>query len=97
MTSEIDDKYVPLADSRSVAEDGTVYEYNSHSQWRGMIIPITSVFVLFYVIVSALLSYAIITWLVPRRIRSRDEFHHKQPVLLIACGFIVFTLSIGVA
>ena len=97
VTSEIDDKYVPLADSRSVAEDGTVYEYNSHSQWRGMIIPITSVFVLFYVIVSALLSYAIITWLVPRRIRSRDEFHHKQPVLLIACGFIVFTLSIGVA
>ncbi|MGM9694825.1 MAG: mechanosensitive ion channel domain-containing protein [Alloprevotella sp.] len=95
--SEVSDKYLSLDNTRTVGENGKVYSHVSQSQWRGPIITITSVFILFYVLLSSFLSYAIIKWLLPRRIREERNFRLKQPVLLTACGFAIFLLSVGVA
>ncbi|MGM9803976.1 MAG: mechanosensitive ion channel domain-containing protein [Muribaculaceae bacterium] len=107
--SEIDDKYVAFDDSGAAAQPAAAnaddaqpaseqrHTHNSRSQWRGMIIPITSLFILFYVLVSTILSQVIIRWLLPRRIRETEEYRQKKPVLLLACGFIIFMITVAIA
>lgn len=95
--NEISDKYVAFEDVEGRSHNGKVHHHDSHSQWRGVVIPITSVFVLFYVVISSVLSYIVTRWLLPRRIREKDEYKKKQPILLLACGFIIFMISVGVA
>ncbi|MGN0214212.1 MAG: mechanosensitive ion channel domain-containing protein [Muribaculaceae bacterium] len=102
--SEIDDKYVAF-DDKARAEAGAddsaevkeQHAHSSRSQWRGMIIPITSVFILFYVVISTILSQVVIRWLLPRRIRETEEYRQKQPVLLLACGFLIFMITVAIA
>ena len=67
-----------------------------HSQWRGPIVTGLAFFVIFYIIVAALLSNVIVRWLVPRRFRT-DEFMKKKVCLILSAAMIIFAISIMVA
>lgn len=67
-----------------------------HSQWRGPIVISLSVFIIFYIIVAALLSNVLVRWLVPKRFRT-DEFMKKKVCLILAAAMIIFAISIMVA
>lgn len=95
--NEVSEKYVAFNSAEGKSDDGTEHHHDSRSQWRGMVIPLTSVFVLFYVIISSVVSYVITKWLLPRRIRENAEYRKKQPILLLACGFVIFMISMGIA
>ena len=66
------------------------------SQWRGPIVMGLSVFILFYIIVAALLSNVLVRWLVPKRFRT-DEFMKKKVCLILAAAMIIFAVSIMIA
>lgn len=87
------EKYKSFPDYQK-GKDGHVY--NNKSQWRGKIIPLTSFFVFIYVLISSLLSFVIIHWLLPKSIRSKENFKKKEPVLLVACGFLIFMISVSI-
>lgn len=74
--------------------DGT--ERNVYSQWRGPIVMGLSVFVLFYIIVAALLSNVLVRWLVPKRFRT-DSFMKKKVCLILFVAMFIFAVSIMVA
>lgn len=63
------------------------------SQWRGPIVIGLSTFVLFYLIVAALLSNVLIRWLVPKRFRT-EEFMKKKVCIILAVAIIFFALSV---
>lgn len=94
--NEIDDKYAAFKPTKAPTGKPD-HHHDAHSQWRGFVIPLTLFFILFYVVVATILSQVIIRWLLPRRVREKEEFRKKQPVLLLACGFIIFMISIGIA
>ena len=93
--NEIDDKYTAFGNQKSSASKPG-HNHDAKSQWRGMVLPLTLIFILFYVVVSTVLSQVIIRWLLPRRIRDNEDYRRKQPVLLLACGFIIFMISVGI-
>ena len=66
------------------------------SQWRGPIVTGLAFFIIFYIIVAALLSNVIVRWLVPRRFRT-EEFMKKKICLILAAAMIIFAISIMVA
>ena len=63
------------------------------SQWRGPIVTGLTFFVLFYVIVAALLSNVLVRFLVPKRFRT-EEFMKKKVCLILAVAMVVFALSV---
>ena len=63
------------------------------SQWRGPIVTSLTFFVLFYVIIAALLSNVIIRFLVPKKYRT-EEFMKKKVCLILAAAMILFALSV---
>ena len=67
-----------------------------YSQWRGPIVMGLAFFVLFYIIVAALLSNVLVRWLVPRRYRT-EEFMKKKVCLILAAAMIIFAITIMVA
>ena len=67
-----------------------------HSQWRGPIVTGLVIFVLFYIIVAALLSNVLVRWLVPKRFRT-EEFMKKKVCLILAAAMIIFAITIMVA
>ena len=67
-----------------------------HSQWRGPIVMGLAFFVLFYIIVAALLSNVLVRWLVPKRFRT-EEFMKKKVCLILAAAMIIFAISIMIA
>ena len=64
-----------------------------HSQWRGPIVTSLTLFVLFYVIVAALLSNVIVRFLVPKRFRT-EEFMKKKVCLILAAAMFIFAVSV---
>ena len=64
-----------------------------HSQWRGPIVTSLTFFVLFYVIVAALLSNVLVRFLVPKRFRT-EEFMKKKVCLILAVAMFFFAVSI---
>ena len=66
------------------------------SQWRGPIVMGLVVFMVFYIIVAALLSNVIVRWLVPKRFRT-EEFMKKKVCLILATAMIIFAITIMVA
>ena len=74
--------------------DGT--ERQVYSQWRGPIVIGLSVFVLFYIIVAALLSNVLVRWLVPKRFRT-ENFMKKKVCLILFVAMFIFAVSIMVA
>ncbi len=87
ISSEIKDKYSELhrAGERT----------NVKSQWRGPIIVMTSVFILFYIFISTLLSVIILRWLLPKRIRNKPSYQGKKGVIGLTCGVFLFTVFIS--
>ncbi|MGN0230253.1 MAG: mechanosensitive ion channel family protein, partial [Muribaculaceae bacterium] len=90
---EIKDKYSAFGGHKKTKQG---FIQDNSSQWRGKIIPLTSLFIFVYVFISSVLSYVIIRWLLPNKIRSRESFKKKEPVLLVACGFIIFMISVSI-
>ncbi len=66
------------------------------SQWRGPIVVGLSGFIIFYIIVAALLSNVLVRWLVPKRFRT-DEFMKKKVCLILAAAMIIFAVSVMIA
>ena len=82
-------------DTEHVKEaNGKVQEVNS--QWRGPIVTGLAFFVIFYIIIAALLSNVIVRWLVPKRFRT-EEFMKKKVCLILAAAMVIFAISIMVA
>ena len=71
-------------------------ERQVYSQWRGPIVMGLSVFVLFYIIVAALLSNVLVRWLVPRRFRT-ENFMKKKVCLILFVAMFIFAVSVMVA
>lgn len=65
------------------------------SQWRGPIVVGLTFFVLFYIILAALLSNVIVRWLVPKRYRT-EEFMKKKVCIILAAAMVIFAISIMV-
>ena len=74
--------------------DGT--ERKVYSQWRGPIVVGLSLFVLFYIIVAALLSNVLVRWIVPKRYRT-ENFMKKKVCLILFVAMFIFAVSIMVA
>ena len=71
--------------------------YRTKSQWRGPIIYMTSVFILFYIFIAGLLSFVILKWCLPKRVRNNPTYIKKRPIIALACGVALFTLFITIA
>ena len=77
---DISEKYVPL---------GT--DEKSSSEWRGPIVLGTTVFVLFYLLIAALVSNVILRFCIPKRFRT-DRFREKRGVIITAVGVLLFAI-----
>lgn len=82
MGMDFQEKYMPL-------KTGDV----QYSEWRGPAILFTSVFMVFYIIIGALLSNIILRWIVPKRFRT-ESYQHKRPALIMALGILIFIIAI---
>lgn len=79
---DVNDKYKPL---------------RKKSEWRGPVIMGISVFMLFYIALASFLSYAIMRWLLPKRLREKFVSKAKRPVFTLVIGAVLFAISIMVA
>ncbi len=87
--AEINDKYGVLH------RDGE--KGNIKSQWRGPVIVMTSVFILFYIFIATILSGIVLRWFLPKRIREKESYKSKQGVIWLTCGVFLFTVFISIA
>ena len=74
--------------------DGT--ERKIYSQWRGPIVVGLCLFVLFYIIVAALLSNVLVRWIVPKRFRT-ENFMKKKVCLILFVAMFIFAVSVMIA
>ena len=74
-------------------KDGVRIKVNS--QWRGPGVIFFAVFILFYLILAAALSSAIMKWLVPKRLRT-PEFLKKRVCIGLVAAIIIFAVVISV-
>ena len=72
-------------------------QHRVKSQWRGPIIYMTSVFILFYIFIAFLLSIVILKWCLPKRWRNNPTYRKKRSVIALACGVFLFTVFITIA
>ena len=79
---DVDDKYKP---------------FQRESEWRGPIVFGISIFMLFYIVLASLLSYAIMRWLIPRKWQLFFADNNKRPFITLACGVAIFAISISIA
>ncbi|MCQ2283977.1 MAG: mechanosensitive ion channel family protein [Bacteroidales bacterium] len=79
---DVDDRYRPL---------------KKYSEWRGPVIVGISIFMLFYIAIASLLSYAIIRWFLPKHWREKIVSPRKQPYFMVALGVAIFAISIMIA
>ena len=70
----------------------------AYSQWRGPIVTGFSLFVLFYLVISALLSTLLVTFLT-RKVPffQREHFREHRLETILITGVVIFSLSIMVA
>lgn len=74
-------------------KDGVKIKVNS--QWRGPGVFFFAVFILFYLLVAAALSSAIMKWLVPKRLRT-PEFLKKRVCIGMVAAVIIFAIVISI-
>ena len=79
---DVDDKYKPLKED---------------SEWRGPVIFGITIFMLFYILLASLLSFAIVKWILPRSVREVLQEKRKRSILMVACGVGIFAISIMIA
>ncbi len=86
---EMNDKYSEL---KHVGD-----QHRVKSQWRGPVIVMTSVFILFYIFIATILSVIILIWCLPKKIRRNSIYQSKKAVIGLACGVFLFTVFITIA
>lgn len=64
-----------------------------HSQWRGPGVIFLAVFIIFYLVIAAALSSAVMRWLVPKKLRT-EEFRKKQVCLTLVAAILIFAIVI---
>ena len=79
---DADDKYKP---------------FKRASEWRGPVIVGITIFMLTYILLASLLSYVIMRWFLPKKWRSKFNDSDKRPFMTLACGVIIFAISIMIA
>ena len=79
---DVDDRYKP---------------FKTASEWRGPVIFGISVFMLFYILLASLLSYALMRWVIPQKWRRYFKANNKRLFITIACGVAIFAISITIA
>jgi len=82
MVTDFQDKYMPIKDGDA-----------QYSEWRGPSILFSSVFMVFYIIIGALLSNVILRWYVPKRFRT-ETYKQKRPAYIMALGILIFIVAI---
>ena len=87
--NEINDKYGIL---HRDGERGYI-----KSQWRGPVIIMTSVFILFYIFVATVISGIVLRWFLPKRIREKEYYKSKRGIIWLTCGVFLFTVFISIA
>ena len=80
-------------DTEQVHDQGKVRTVES--QWRGPIVVGLAFFVLFYIILAALLSNIFVRWFVPKRFRT-EEFMKKKVCIILFSAMLIFAISIMV-
>ena len=83
--NDIVNKYKPLA------KDGT-----GVSEWRGFYVVFISIFMIFYIALSILLSNIIMRWLMPKRFRT-PQFKMKRQMFINVLGVALFAIFTMVA
>lgn len=68
-----------------------------NSQWRGPVLLGTSIFVVFYIAVATVLSFVLMRWLLPKRVRRSERFKSKKGIIGLTCGVLLFTIAISIA
>lgn len=77
-------KYKPFADKE-----------RAYSEWRGMSVLFISIFLVFYLALSLLVSYVILRWFLPKRWRS-EAFRQKRHMLNNVVGIALFAVIVMV-
>ncbi len=72
-------------------------QHRVKSQWRGPIIYMTSVFILFYIFIAFILSFVILKWCLPKRWRNNETYRSKRSIIALTCGVFLFTVFITIA
>ena len=70
---------------------------NIKSQWRGPVILMTSVFILFYIFIATLLSAIILRWCLPKKIRNNTAYKRRRTIIGLTCGVFLFSVFITIA
>ena len=89
INSELKEKYQELN------RDGQ--KSNIKSQWRGPVILMTSVFILFYIFIATILSVIILRWCLPKKIRQNPNYKRRRGIIGLTCGVFLFSLFITIA
>ena len=91
-------KTLPIQIRRAKSTMDTKYKpfeghERTYSEWRGAPVLFISVFLVFYLALSLLISYAILRWLLPKRWRS-DAFKLKRQMLNNVVGIGLFAIIV---
>jgi len=89
INTELKDKYSELK------REGE--KKNVRSDWRGVVIFMTSIFILFYIFIASLFSVIILRWLLPKKIRQKQNYKGKKGIIGLTCGVFLFTIFISIA
>lgn len=71
------------------------YQPNAHSQWDSRWIFGLIISTIFYAIIATLLNFALIRYVVPKRLRS-EEFMKKRACITLATTTITFAIILGI-
>lgn len=89
ISSELKEEY------KELNRDGA--KTNIKSQWRGPVIFMTSVFILFYIFIATMLSVIILRWCLPKRVRNKPSYKRRRAIIGLTCGVFLFSVFITIA
>ncbi|MBQ0023014.1 MAG: mechanosensitive ion channel [Prevotellaceae bacterium] len=68
-----------------------------YSQWRGGIVIFCSVFIIIYISVAAIISYALLRWCLPKKLKVKffaESYKHKRPIAILSLALILFAVIV---
>ena len=80
---DFSDKYKPLSHSD-----------RKLSQWRGPQVIFVSFAMVFYLIITYIISNVILRWVLPRSIRIRENYRKKRPAFIMSLGILLFSIAL---
>lgn len=90
---DFNQKYQPLKEKKGNSDNFLPY----HSEWRGSIVLFSSVFMLIYMLGAAILSNVILRWVIPSRIREKENYKKKRPTLIVSGAIFIFLIAVMIA